>query len=124
MGKDTSQVNGMIVEMVRPLQTLLSMTRWERWVAASLVLAALLSAAGLVRQFYIDNTVVTPTSGGTYIEGSVGQILPLNPWFIVQNDVNRDIVSLVFSGLLKYNPQTKKIEEDLAYLSSGMYTYG
>jgi ABC-type transport system substrate-binding protein len=114
MGKDTSQVNGMIVEMVRPLQTLLSMTRWERWVAASLVLAALLSAAGLVRQFYIDNTVVTPTSGGTYIEGSVGQLLPLNPWFIVQNDVNRDIVSLVFSGLLKYNPQTKKIEEDLA----------
>ena len=52
--------------------------------------------------------------GGTYIEGSVGELLPLNPWFTVENDVNRDIVSLVFAGLLRYNPQSRKIEEDLA----------
>ncbi len=64
--------------------------------------------------FYRENTVLVPATGGTYIEGSVGVLQPLNPWFIVQNDVNRDIVSLVFAGLMKYNPQTKRIEEDLA----------
>lgn len=69
-----------------------------------------------MRKFYIENTMLIPSTGGTYIEGSVGELQQLNPWFTVTNDVNRDIVSLVFSGLLKYNPQTKKIEEDLATL--------
>lgn len=73
-----------------------------------------LSLAILLTLFYRDETVLVPASGGTYIEGSVGTLQPLNPWFTVQNDVNRDIVSLVFPGLLKYNPQTRKIEEDLA----------
>jgi ABC-type transport system substrate-binding protein len=58
--------------------------------------------------------MLIPATGGTYIEGSVGDLQPLNPWFIVTNDVNRDIVSLVFAGLLRYNPLTKDIEEDLA----------
>jgi ABC-type transport system substrate-binding protein len=35
----------------------------------------------------------------------------------MQNDVNRDILSLVFAGLLKYNPQTETIDEDLATMS-------
>ena len=60
---------------------------------------------------------MVPTEGGTYIEGSVGDMQPLIPWFTVQNDVNRDIVSLVFSGLLKYDPATKKIKDDLATLT-------
>ncbi len=61
--------------------------------------------------------MLVPKSGGTYIEGSVGELMPLNPWFTVTNDVNRDIVSLVFAGLLKYNPTTKNIEEDLATMT-------
>lgn len=39
------------------------------------------------------------------------------PWFIITNDVNRDIVSLVFAGLQKYNPETQKIVDDLGVLS-------
>ena len=70
----------------------------------------------LTRKFHIANTVVVPSEGGTYIEGSVGSMQPLVPWFTVTNDVNRDIVSLVFSGLLKYDPVAKKIKEDLATL--------
>jgi len=80
----------------------------------------------LLRKFYNANTVVVPTNGGTYIEGSVGNMQSLVPWFTVTNDVNRDIVSLVFSGLLKYDPVAKKIKDDLATLrvsSEGkMYT--
>ncbi|MDB4977928.1 MAG: peptide/nickel transport system substrate-binding protein [Candidatus Peribacteria bacterium] len=76
-----------------------------------------LSFASLVHKFYTDNTILAAKNGGTYIEGSVGKLAPLNPWFAVTNDVNRDIVSLVFAGLLKYNPKTKNIEPDLATLN-------
>lgn len=88
--------------------------RWERWVFVFFGLCLALSFVGMVLAFRYANTVPIPANGGTYIEGSVGDLQPLNPWFTVTNDVNRDVVSLVFSGLLKYNPQTKDIEDDLA----------
>ncbi len=104
--------------MRRFLQLLSAMSRPERWILSVLVALLLLSAVGLLRLFYLRNTVLVPASGGTYIEGTVGELQPLNPWFIVQNDVNHDIVSLVFSGLLRYNPQTRAIEDDLATMRS------
>ena len=94
------------------------LTRWERqmyWILAATFLGSL---AVLLFFFYRANTILVPATGGTYIEGSVGELKPLNPWFAVTNDVNRDIVSLVFSGLLKYNPQTKEIEDDLAKVTA------
>ncbi len=87
---------------------------WQQWVVVALIVASLASLTALLRIFKLQNTTVVPASGGTYIEGSVGELLPLNPWFTVTNDVNRDIVSLVFAGLLKYNPTTQGIEDDLA----------
>ncbi len=94
------------------------MTRWERWLLLALCTIFVLSFLGLLRVFYVENTVLAPASGGTYIEGSVGELQPLNPWFIVQNDVNRDLVSLIFSGLLRYDPLSKKIVDDLATLET------
>ncbi len=97
------------------LQSLIrAYVRWERWIIAALGLLLIGSFFILLWRFYRQNTVLVPASGGTYIEGSVGTLQPLNPWFTVTNDVNRDIVSLIFGGLLKYNPQTRSIEEDLA----------
>lgn len=91
--------------------------RLERWLYILLGVTFCSTLTFLLIRFYYANTVLAPTTGGTYIEGSVGSLQPLNPWFTVTNDVNRDIVSLVFSGLLKYDPQSKKIESDLADLS-------
>ncbi|MEK7217910.1 MAG: ABC transporter substrate-binding protein [Patescibacteria group bacterium] len=102
--------------MSRLIRLLLTMSTWERWTLLALTVLFLGSFAGLLRVFYVENTVIMPATGGTYIEGSVGDLQPLNPWFTVQNDVNRDIVSLVFAGLLRYNPQTRRIEDDLALL--------
>jgi len=90
--------------------------RHERLVVAVLVVLFLVSFLLLARRFYYTHSELSPRTGGTYIEGSVGEFQPLNPWFTVQNDVNRDIVSLVFSGLLRYNPETESIEPDLATL--------
>lgn len=67
----------------------------------------------LLRRFYLSQTTIVPSVGGTYIEGSVGELQPLLPWFIVQNDVNRDILSLVSPGLLQYDPRTKKVSDGL-----------
>lgn len=78
--------------------------------------AFLISLIILFIRFAKQNTVKLPAAGGSYVEGSVGVFKPLNPWFTITNDVNRDITSLVFSGLLKYNPKTKTIEEDLAVM--------
>jgi len=89
---------------------------WQRLILLLAILAFALSFFGLLKKFWNENTILVPASGGTYIEGSVGELQPLNPWFTVTNDVNRDIVSLVFSGLLRYNPETKMIEDDLATL--------
>lgn len=100
----------------RLFHAIADMSRWER--TALLAFAGLfgLSFTILLRSFYVQNTVVSPAKGGTYIEGTVGQLQPLMPWFTVQNDVNRDIVSLVFAGLLRYNPDDAAVEPDLATL--------
>jgi ABC-type transport system substrate-binding protein len=97
----------------------------ERGVLIALTLLVFFSSFALVRQFRLETSVLVPTNGGTYIEGSVGSLQPLIPWFVVQNDVNRDILSLVFSGLLRYDPQKKAIVDDLATLkvSSDAKTY-
>ncbi len=96
------------------LRFITGVVRWERWILVGLGVAFVGSLCILLMRFYWDSTILVPTTGGTYIEGSVGELLPWNPWFTVNNDVNRDIVSLVFAGLLRYNPQTKQIEDDLA----------
>ena len=43
-------------------------------------------------------------TGGRYIEGVVGQPSRINPLFASLNDPDRDIVSLVFSGLTRLGP--------------------
>jgi len=88
--------------------------QWERWLLSALVGVFVLSLTVLLTKFYYSNTILVPALGGTYSEGSVGEVLPLNPWFTVANDVNSDIVSLVFAGLLKYDPEKNSIRDDLA----------
>lgn len=94
-----------------------SYVRFERRIIVALAALFVLSLTASLLRFYWQNSILVPSTGGTYIEGSVGEIKPLNPWFTVTNDVNGDIVSLVFSGLLRYNPDTNAIEEDLATYS-------
>ncbi|MFH0770640.1 MAG: ABC transporter substrate-binding protein [Candidatus Peregrinibacteria bacterium] len=105
--------------MPSPTPVFTSVSRWERILILVCITAFCVSFALLLRRFYVDSTVLEPATGGTYIEGSVGELSPLIPWFTVTNDVSRDIVSLVFSGLLKYNPETKRIEDDLATMQVG-----
>lgn len=101
------------------------MTRKERIVLAVLSTVLLISGTLMLRSFYVQNSVQIPKNGGTYIEGSVGQVTGLTPWFHTGNDIDRDISSLVFSGLMKYDPETKTIVDDLAEvtISNDQRTY-
>ncbi len=62
--------------------------------------------------FYVQNTTIVPTAGGKYVEGVIGQPRFINPMY-ANSDADRDVVELVFSGLMKYN-NNLEIIPDLA----------
>lgn len=57
----------------------------------------------LVTRWFILSTKVIPQPGGKYIEGVVGQPKYINPLYFGTNDVDDDLTSLIFSGLMKFN---------------------
>lgn len=57
----------------------------------------------LASSFYISNTIPVPARGGKIIEGVVGYPRFLNPVYSETNDADRDLVQLIFSGLLRQN---------------------
>jgi peptide/nickel transport system substrate-binding protein len=63
--------------------------------------------------FYFKNTTIVPAFGGVLKEGVVGQPRFINPIYAESNDVDRDLVNLIFSGLMKYD-EHGKIVEDIA----------
>ncbi|MDD2731987.1 MAG: ABC transporter substrate-binding protein [Candidatus Pacebacteria bacterium] len=56
----------------------------------------------LLRNFYLENTTITPAQGGIHIEGVIGQPRFINPIY-ANSDTDRDLVQLIFSGLMKYD---------------------
>jgi peptide/nickel transport system substrate-binding protein len=88
-------------------------------------IVACINIAFLGWRFYDANTTLLPKAGGTYSEALVGSAQFLNPILHQNNDVDRDFVSLVFSGLLRYDDQ-RALVPDLAEryeLSSDQLTY-
>lgn len=45
-----------------------------------------------------------PARGGTYIEGIIGEPRYLNPVLGTNNEVDRDLITLLFAGLTKHDP--------------------
>ncbi len=66
----------------------------------------------LAVNFYFENTEIKPAGGGQHIEGVVGSPRFINPAYAA-SDVDRDLVELIYSGLMKYNEEGK-IVPDLA----------
>lgn len=71
-----------------------------------------LSLFFLIYRMFLTYTVDFPLNGGEYTEGLVGNIQYINPILSQNNDVDRDISKLVFSGLFKIN-QNGELENDL-----------
>ncbi len=64
---------------------------------------ALASLIFLTTSLYLKNTKVVAASGGSYTEGVIGQPRFINPIYGETNDVDRDLIELVFSGLMSYD---------------------
>jgi len=84
----------------------------EKIALAVFVLIGLTSGLFLILADFSSRTAL-PVFGGTYREGVIGQPAFINPLYAALNDPDRDLVTLIFSGLMKYN-QEGKIIPDLA----------
>ncbi len=75
----------------------------ERIILISLLILFFSSSAFLTFNFYFENTEIKPAFGGEYSEGIVGHPRFINPIYATANDADRDLVELIFSGLMKYD---------------------
>lgn len=69
------------------------------------------SGAFLLINFYLKNTKEVPAPGGSFVEVVVGSPRFINPIYADQNDVDRDLVELLFAGLMKYNSQGQIVND-------------
>lgn len=87
------------------------LTRKEKIVFFAFSLLLLSSFTFLCSNFYFKNTNIVPAKGGVLIEGVIGQPRFINPVY-ANSDADRDLVQLIFSGLMKYD-QDLNIVPDL-----------
>jgi ABC-type transport system substrate-binding protein len=85
---------------------------------------------GLFFIFYEESVVYTPSKGGVYKEGMIGDVsnIVLNPVFVYgkrDRSIESDISSLLFVGLMKFDSKEGKIKDFLAThtLSTNKKTY-
>lgn len=85
----------------------------EKLLLAVLFLVFIFSTTYILLSLYYDATTITPAFGGTYKEGVVGQPRFINPIYSQASDADRDLVEILFAGLMKYDAGGK-IVPDLA----------
>jgi peptide/nickel transport system substrate-binding protein len=73
----------------------------------------ILSILFIVANVFLGKTKIVPRVGGTYTEALVGSPKFINPLYASINDVDQDIASLVFSGLVRVDNH-QQIVPDLA----------
>lgn len=64
----------------------------------------LLATFTLTTRIYFNHSELKPDFGGTYIEGLIGSPNLINP-LLASSDVDRDLVRLLFAGLMKFDEQ-------------------
>jgi len=74
-----------------------------RYIIAFIILIVISILVFLGYRYYLNHTTIVAASGGTLIEGMAGQPKLINPILSQTNDVDRDIVKLVFSSLLTFD---------------------
>ena len=87
------------------------LSKKERYLLLSLVLLIFGSIIAFPFTFYYHYTTAAPADGGVFSEGLVGKPRYVNPLLSQTNDVDRDLVKLIFSGLLKYNESGKLVPD-------------
>src|SRR3990172_4127810 len=89
------------------IKNLTSNERKTLYVAICVFLA---SAVALGALTYAKKTTRVAATGGEYVEAMIGQPAFVNPLLLGANDAERDLVTLMFSGLLSLS-ETHKYDE-------------
>jgi len=88
-------------------------TRHIRWQILLIVIGAVLVGILLTYLALRYTTIIQPGYGGTYVEGIIGFPRYMNPLLSGYNEVDRDISSLLFSGLTQFT-ESGEIEANVA----------
>ena len=84
----------------------------ERATFAALCVCLLAASGFLIGDFILGHTKIEAAGGGTYAEGVVGQQPRfINPIYLSDRDIDRDLVELIFSGLFKFNEQGEVVPD-------------
>ncbi len=101
-----------------------SCTLTEKILLGILSLVILISGFQISSKFYLENSEPAATNGGTFVEGVVGEFNFLNP-VLAQTNLDRDLTSLIFCGLTRFDPVSNAIVDGIAdhELSADQRTY-
>lgn len=89
------------------------LSKRERYAIFVLLLVIIGSVVAIPFSTIVHFTKPVADYGGTLVEGEIGQPRHINPLLAQTNDTDRDLTTLIYSGLLKYN-EDGKLVPDLA----------
>lgn len=94
---------------------ILAFNKKERIFFFSFAFLFFFSVILLLIGFYLNHTHIIPANGGILKEGLIGQPRFINPVYAESNDIDRDLVNLIFSGLMKYNPRGEIVPDIVSF---------
>ena len=86
------------------------LNKLEKLQLTAALVILIVSSIALGWRFYLSNSVAIPDYGGSYTEGLIGAPHLVNP-ILATTDVDRDLVKLMFSGLMKYDENGELIPD-------------
>lgn len=98
-------------KVLNPGQLSQILSKKERYLILSFIIVILGSIITIPFSTFYHFTKTAPDYGGSFSEGVVGEPHYVNPLLSQTNDVDRDLVSLIFSGILKYNKDGKLVPD-------------
>ncbi|MDD4409407.1 MAG: ABC transporter substrate-binding protein [Candidatus Pacebacteria bacterium] len=94
----------------------------ERFIFLFLLTVFLTSTTYSCLSFYYKNTEIVPASYGTLKYGIIGQPQFINPLYAQSSEIDKTILELVFSGLMKYDENgkpTPDLIKDYKFIENG-----
>jgi peptide/nickel transport system substrate-binding protein len=93
------------------MQLLNVLSKKEKILFSAFLFLAISSFSFLSAVLFLNNTKAQPTVGGYYSEAITGSPRFINPIYAQANDVDRDLVEIIFSGLMTYDSNGKLIPQ-------------
>ncbi len=93
------------------------LNKTDKLIFVAIIMVATFCFGYICFSFYISQTSVSPVHGGVYREGFVGSYrwLVLNPIYSSRSDTERDIIEILYSGLMGYDKNGNIVPELATY---------